>query len=136
MADKGYTLVPHEKPFRYQEGDLTVTRGSAWPGPGCHIGCGVLLYTDKNGKLVKVEGDPENPYSEGRLCVRCLGVPEVTNHQDRLLYPMKRDPKDRGKNKWERISWEEAYDLIVEKFNQIKAEHGAEAVFFCSRNRS
>lgn len=130
MEDRGYTLVPHAKPFRYQEGDLTVTRGSAWSGPGCHIGCGVLLYTDKNGKLVKVEGDPENPYSQGRLCVRCLGVPEVTNHKDRLLYPMKRDPKDRGKDKWERISWEEAYDLIVEKFNKIKAEHGAESIFF------
>ena len=86
--------VPHEKPWRYQEGDLTVTRGSAWSGPGCHDGCGVLLYTDKDGKLVKVEGDPENPYNRGRLCVRCLDVPEVTYNKDRLLYPMKRDPKD------------------------------------------
>ena len=59
--------VPHEKPWRYQEGDLTVTRGSAWSGPGCHDGCGVLLYTDKDGKLVKVEGDPENPYNKGGL---------------------------------------------------------------------
>ena len=85
--------VPHEKPWRYQEGDLTVTRGSAWSGPGCHDGCGVLLYTDKDGKLVKVEGDPENPYNKGRLCVRCLDVPEVTYNKDRLLYPMKRDPR-------------------------------------------
>ena len=44
--------VPHEKPWRYQEGDLTVTRGSAWSGPGCHDGCGVLLYTDKDGKWI------------------------------------------------------------------------------------
>ena len=130
MEDSGYKLVPHTKPFRYQEGDLMVTRGSAWSGPGCHDGCGVLLYTNKNGKLVKVEGDPENPYSQGRLCVRCLAVPEVTNHKDRLLYPMKRDPQDRGKNRWERISWDEAYALIVEKFNKIKAEHGAESIFF------
>ncbi len=130
MEDKGYKLIPHTKPFRYQEGDLTVTRGSAWSGPGCHLGCGVLLYSDQNGKLVKVEGDPENPYNQGRLCVRCLGVPEVTNHKDRLLYPMKRDPKDRGKNKWERISWDEAYDLIEKKFNKIKADYGAETILF------
>lgn len=130
MEGRDYTLVPHAKPFRYQEGEYTVTRGSAWSGPGCHLGCGVLLYTDQDGKLVKVEGDRENPFNGGRLCVRCLGLPEVTNHPDRLQYPMKRDPKDRGKNRWQRITWEEAYDLIEEKFNQIKAEYGAEAVIF------
>lgn len=70
MAENEYLTVPHEKPYKYQEGDLTVTRGSAWTGPGCHLGCGVLLYTDDDGKLVKVEGDPENPYNDGRLCVR------------------------------------------------------------------
>ena len=122
--------VPHEKPWRYQEGDLTVTRGSAWSGPGCHDGCGVLLYTDKDGKLVKVEGDPENPYNKGRLCVRCLDVPEVTYNKDRLLYPMKRDPKDRGKDKWERISWDEAIDLVADTFLDIKEKYGAEAVVF------
>lgn len=103
MAENEYVRVPHEKPYTYKEGDLTVTRGSAWTGPGCHLGCGVLLYTDEDGKLVKVEGDSENPFNNGRLCVRCLALPDVTNHKDRLLYPMKRDPKDRGKDKWERI---------------------------------
>ena len=125
-----YQFVEHEKPWKYQEGDLTVTRGSAWSGPGCHDGCGVLLYTDKDGKLVKCEGDPENPYNGGRLCVRCLDVPEVVYHEDRLQYPMKRDPKDRGKDKWERISWEEAIDLVVDTFNDIKEKYGAESVVF------
>lgn len=92
--------VPHEKPYRYQEGEYTVTRGSAWSGPGCHLGCGVLLYTDKDDKLVKVEGDPENPFTQGRLCVRCLDMPEIVNHKDRLKYPMKRAREDRGKDKW------------------------------------
>ena len=87
MGEKDYRLVEHEKPWKYKEDDYTVTRGSAWTGPGCHEGCGVLLYTDDDGKLVKVEGDPENPFNQGRLCVRCLDLPEVTNHKDRLLYP-------------------------------------------------
>lgn len=125
-----YLEVEHKHPWRYEEDGLTVTRGSAWSGPGCHDGCGVLLYTDKNGKLVKVEGDPENPYNKGRLCVRCLDVPEVVYHKDRLLYPMKRDPKDRGKDKWERISWDEAFDLVATKFLDIKEKYGAEAVMF------
>ncbi len=59
-------------PWRWEKDGLTVTRSSVWSGPGCHDGCGVLLYTNKESKLVKVEGDPENPFNQGRLCVRCL----------------------------------------------------------------
>ena len=130
MGDKDYKFVEHEKPWRYQEDGYTVTRGSAWTGPGCHLGCGVLLYTDEDGKLVKVEGDPENPYNGGRLCVRCLDLPEVTNHPDRLLYPMKRAREDRGKDKWERISWDEAVDLVAGKLIEIRDKYGAESVVF------
>lgn len=43
---------------------------------------------------------------------------------------MKRDPKDRGKDKWERITWDEAYDLITEKFMDMKEKYGAESVVF------
>lgn len=126
-----FGMVEHEKPWRYEESDLTVTRGSAWSAPGCHDGCGVLLYTDKEGNLVKVEGDPENPYNQGRLCVRCLAVPEAVSNDTRLKYPMKRDRADRGKDKWQRISWDEALDLIYEKFMEFKKESGAESVLFC-----
>ena len=118
-----------QKPWQWEENGYTVTRGSAWTGPGCHDGCGVLLYTDKNGKLVKVEGDPENPFNQGRLCVRCLALPDVTNHPDRLQYPMKRVGA-RGENKWQRISWDEAYDTIEKEFNQIKEKYGPESVIF------
>lgn len=71
-----------------------------------------MIYTDKEtGKFIKVEGDEENPYYQGRLCSRCLDVAEAVYNPDRLLYPMKRDPKKRGDaNAWERITWEEAYD--------------------------
>ena len=92
MSEK-YKTVEHERPFKYEEGDLNVTRGCAWTGPGCHMGCGVIMYTDQEGKFVKCEGDPEDPWTDGRLCMRCLDAPEVTNHEKRLLYPMKRDPR-------------------------------------------
>lgn len=90
MLEPRKTEWKEEKPWQWEENGYTVTRGSAWTGPGCHDGCGVLLYTDKDGKLVKVEGDPENPFNQGRLCVRCLALPEVTNSPERLQYPMKR----------------------------------------------
>lgn len=88
-----------------------------------------MLYTNKEGKLVKVEGDPENPFNQGRLCSRCLALPDVVNHPDRLLYPLKR-AGERGENKWERISWDEAYDTIETNFNKIKKEYGPESVIF------
>ena len=130
MEDRGYTFVGHEKPLSYEEGGLTVTRGSAWTGPGCHLGCGVLMYTDEDGKLVKVEGDRENPFNQGRLCARCLALPEVVNHEDRLTHPMKRAREDRGKDAWERISWDEAFDLIADKFLALREQHGPECVTF------
>ena len=124
-----YQYVDHEQPWRYQEGDLTVTRGSAWSGPGCHLGCGVLLYTDKDGKLVKVEGDPDNPFNKGRLCVRCLDLMESAYNEDRVLYPMRRTGA-RGTDTWERITWDEALDEIAEKFLAYKKEFGAQSVVF------
>jgi anaerobic selenocysteine-containing dehydrogenase len=129
VENKDYTLVPHKNPFRYTEGEYTVTRSVAWSGPGCHDGCGVLLYTNKEGRLVKCEGDPENPFNAGRLCMRCLALPDVTHHPERLLYPMRRDRQNRGKDIWERISWDEAYDLIYQEFNKIIALYGAETIF-------
>jgi anaerobic selenocysteine-containing dehydrogenase len=90
------------------------------------------MYTDDDGKLIRVEGDPENPYNSGRLCSRCLALPEVVYNEGRILYPMKRDPKDRGKDKWQRVSWEEAMDLIYEKFEGYRQSNGAESCVFAT----
>ena len=77
-------------PWRWHEGELTVTRTAAWSAPGCHLGCGVKVYTDKNGHFVKLEGDEKNPFNQGLLCVRCLSFQQVLENPRRLLYPMKR----------------------------------------------
>ena len=116
----------HEGEWQWQEGDFTVTRTTHWSPPGCHMGCGVLLYT-KDNKLEKVEGDPLNAVANGKLCMRCLDMPEAVNHPDRLKYPMRR-AGERGEGKWERISWDEAYDEITEKVLKIKEEHGSQSI--------
>ena len=134
MANKmeGATYVPHVVPeFKYRKNGMNVTRGSAWSGPGCHDGCGVLIYTDDDGKLIKVEGDPENPYNQGRLCVRCLAVQDVVNSPQRLQHPMKRAREDRGKDKWEQITWDEAYDLIYESFRALQEKYGPQTIACC-----
>jgi anaerobic selenocysteine-containing dehydrogenase len=83
----------------------------------------------KDGKLVKLEGDPEHPWSQGRLCARALAMTQYVHHPDRLRTPLKR-AGERGEGKWEEISWEEAYDLIEARMKAIRDEHGPESFLF------
>ncbi len=107
----------------------TIHKTTTWsPGPGCHGGCGVLAHV-KNGKLVKIEGDPDHPMNQGRLCARALAMTQYNNHPDRLKHPLKRVGK-RGEDKWEKISWDEALDLIEDRMNRIRNEYGPESMIF------
>jgi anaerobic selenocysteine-containing dehydrogenase len=121
--------VQHKQPFRYEEDGLSITRGSAWSAPGCHLGCGVLLYSDGD-TVVRVEGDEDNPYNQGRLCVRCLAAIETFNNPARILYPLRRSRADRGRDVFERISWDEAMDTITERFTHYRETYGAQTVTF------
>lgn len=114
--------------WKYEENGYTVVRTCGWSPPGDHpVGCGMRLYV-KDGRLVKVEGDPEHPISQGRLCIRCLSLPEYVHHPDRIIYPMMRVGK-RGENRWKRISWEDAYDIIEKKTREIQGKYGPESIF-------
>lgn len=116
------------KPWRFEEGDATVTRSCAWSAPGCHpVGCGVKFYV-KNGKLERIEGDENHPVTKGRLCVRCLTLKDFMYHPDRIIHPMKRAKENRGKDKWERCTWDEAYAIIKENVDEVKSKYGAESM--------
>ena len=118
------------KPWRYEEDGLTVTRTSPWSPPGCHpVGCGLKLYVNDEGRLVRVEGDENNPVTQGRLCPRCIALKDYIYNPARLLYPMKRDPKDRGNaDAWEQITWDEAFDIIKKEYDRITAAYGRESI--------
>jgi anaerobic selenocysteine-containing dehydrogenase len=119
----------HEGEVTWEEDGYTVTRTYNYSAPGCHDSCGLLFYT-KDNQLVKVEGDPLDPCTNGRLCIRCLDLPEATNHADRIKYPLKR-AGERGENKWERITWDEAFDTIIDYIhNEIDGKgFGRESIF-------
>ena len=119
-----------DKEWKVDEGGLVRTRTCGWSPPGCHpVGCGMFIYTDKDGKFVKVEGDPDHPISQGRLCPRCLAMGEFLQHPDRIRYPMKRAREDRGKDAWERITWDEALDILEREVRKIWETYGPEAIF-------
>ena len=88
----------------------------------CHGGCGVIAHV-QDGKVIKVEGDPDSPISHGTLCSKGLSVTQMAYHPDRILYPMRNT--DHG---WERITWDEALDTIVDKFNAVIEEYGPESI--------
>ncbi|MFA7197077.1 MAG: molybdopterin-dependent oxidoreductase [Clostridiales bacterium] len=83
----------------------------------------------KDGKVDKVEGYAKDPRTKGAICSKGLSAKQMLQDPRRLKYPVKR-AGERGENKWERISWEEALKTIAEAFNKVKAEHGPRAVGF------
>ncbi len=90
----------------------------------CPAGCWVEVGMD-NGTLADIRPDTGHPL--GMICRRGQHAPEIVHSEHRLRYPMKRKgPK--GTHEFERIDWDEAYDVIVENLNRIKRESGPEAV--------
>ncbi len=109
--------------------DTRIVQTTSWSaGPGCHGTCGVLAHI-RNGKLIKIEGDPDHPWNQGRLCARCLAMTQYVYHPDRLTRPLKR-VGERGEGKWQEISWDEAYDIIESRMDRIRRDHGPESVIF------
>ena len=72
----------------------------------------------------KIEGIPDSPDSEAKLCSRAAAGLERLYHPRRLKFPQRRGGK-RGSGKWERITWEEALDEIAEKLIHARDKFGA-----------
>ena len=67
----------------------------------CNSGCDVKVFV-KEGRVVKIQGDPSSPVTKGTLCVKGLSSTDIVYHPDRLKHPMKR-AGERGEGKWQRI---------------------------------
>jgi len=92
--------------------------------------CGLDLYV-KDGKIIKVEGSKDHPYSLGTLCPKGAANRQYIYNEDRLKAPLKRTGP-RGSGDFEPITWDEALDTIAAKFNEIKSQNGPESVVFFS----
>ncbi len=90
----------------------------------CSAGCWIVASYDGNGRIINVRPDEGSPM--GMICKLGEHAPEIIYSEDRLLHPLKR-VGDKGTFNFERISWDEAYTIIVSRLNSMKAQHGAEA---------
>jgi anaerobic selenocysteine-containing dehydrogenase len=86
----------------------------------CHGACGVIAQVE-DGKVIKVEGDPDSPISRGTMCTKGLAVTQLAYHPDRIIHPMKK-----ANGKWERIAWDQALETIANKFQAVIDEYGPE----------
>lgn len=89
----------------------------------CGAGCGVYAGVSK-GKVVTVQGDKDN-WNKGFLCVKGYYLPQILSAEDRAKFPMLR----KG-DKFVRISWKEAMDVMTEKFADSIKKNGVNSVAF------
>jgi anaerobic selenocysteine-containing dehydrogenase len=80
--------------------------------------CGMLAEV-RDGKLVGVKGDEENPDSQGFLCIRGRATPEIFDNPARLLHPLVRDKRS---DEFRRATWDEALGKIAAGIEQSPPE--------------
>jgi len=81
--------------------------------PYCAVGCALLAYTRKvNGKveLLQIEGDPDSPVNEGRLCPKGATALQLAVSRRRVTSPLYREP---GAAEWKQVSWDFALDKLA-----------------------
>jgi thiosulfate reductase/polysulfide reductase chain A len=91
--------------------------------------CGILCHIVE-GKFVRVEGNPDAFNNWGRgctsLCAKGYTGMQYLYAQDRLKYPLKRIGA-KGEGKFQRITWDEALDIIADKLKTVKNKYGPES---------
>ncbi|GBO49936.1 nitrate reductase catalytic subunit NapA [Pectobacterium versatile] len=95
----------------------------------CGVGCGVLVGT-QNGRIVASQGDPEAPVNRGLNCIKGYFLPKIMYGQDRLTQPLlrMRDGKFDKEGEFTPISWDQAFDIMAEKFKTALKEKGPNAI--------
>jgi thiosulfate reductase / polysulfide reductase chain A len=91
---------------------------------GCGNRCGIFAYV-KNGRLWKIEGNPEANGNLGVVCPKGHGYLHDLYNPDRIKSPLKRVG-----NNFEPISWEQAYKEIAQKINLILMDNGPRSIFW------
>jgi len=105
----------------------------------CTNKCGVFVHV-KDGRLWKLTGNPNHPYSKGTLCARGHGFSQIVYSKDRLTSPLKRNEN----GTFSAISWDQAFSEISEKLKAIITRSGPESIsiindprpngaYYCSR---
>ncbi len=88
----------------------------------CEAMCGVAIEVEGE-KILSIKGDPDDPFSQGHICPKALGLQDVYEDPDRLKQPLRRTLKG-----WEPMEWEAALDLVATKLRETQERYGRSAV--------
>jgi len=127
-AVAGVTL-PATTQLLAAEGDEGIRWDKA-PCRFCGTGCSVLVGV-KDGRVVASQGDPDAPVNRGLNCIKGYFLPKIMYGKDRLTQPLlrKTDGKFDKNGKFEPVSWDEAFDVMAEKWKEaMKKEGGSSRV--------
>ena len=89
--------------------------------PYCAVGCSLITYTRQNAKgeteLLQIEGDPDSPVNEGRLCPKGASSLQLAVSKRRVEQPMYRAP---GAGAWQTKSWDEVLDMLAQRIHDAR----------------
>lgn len=105
-------------------GEISIIRGAC--PHDCPDTCATVTHV-RDGRAIAFDADPDHPITQGWLCAKVRPYLERVYHPDRLRYPMRRTG-DKGADRWERISWDDAIGEITTRWKTIIARYGAAAI--------
>ncbi len=85
--------------------------------PYCAVGCSLVAYTDDAGRLLQIEGDPDSPVNEGRLCPKGASAMQLAVAANRVESVMYRAPRSK---QWQKIQWDRALDMIAQRLKDSR----------------
>ncbi len=88
----------------------------------CEAMCG-LEITVEGHRITRIRGDQRDPFSRGHVCPKGAALADLHHDPDRLRAPVRRTGDD-----WERITWNEAFDLVAERITHLQHAYGRTAV--------
>ena len=112
--------------------DNTASRGVWHNGVcphDCPSACALQIERLSPTRIGKVRGAKNQPYTDGVICAKVSRYAERAHHPDRLLHPLRRISDKNAAPKFERIGWDDALELVCEKFTAAQAKHGGESVW-------
>ncbi len=94
----------------------------------CPGACALDVEVGDDGRLVRLSGAKEMPYTDGVICAKVGRYEERVHHPERLLHPLIRTGA-KGEGRFRPASWDEALDLVGRRFSDAAQTHGPEAVW-------